>query len=229
MDRNWIVPAVSLFVSLLLVGCGRETERKLEATQQELTITSNDLAAAHAETAQVRTQMQQKVGELEQNISKLTEENAQTEKQALSLKSELENTQRESQEKIAQQETKIGGLEQDKQALAKQIVEIRQDLADLEKTHATTVAHLQAMREEFVRLTDAKATLEAKLNNLKALKEQIRMVKQDMHEKKVAEWKRIDRAESALGNHGYLLKNGSWVVAHAPGKYPLNQEIRLAE
>jgi hypothetical protein len=41
----------------------------------------------------------------------------------------------------------------------------------------------------------------------------------------VEEWKRIDRAESAMGNHGYLLRNGSWVVARVPGKYPLNQEL----
>ena len=215
--------------ALLLAGCGRETERKLEATQQELTVTSNDLTAARAETAQVKTQMQAKVGELEQNISKLTEEKAQTETQVSSLKSELENTQRESREKIAQQEAKIGGLEQDKQDLAKQIAGVKQDLADLEKTHATTVAHLQAMRQEYVKLTDEKTTLEAKLNDLKALKEQINVVKREIHAKKVEERKRLDRAEFAMGNHGYLLKNGSWVIAHEPGKYPLNQEIRMTE
>jgi chromosome segregation ATPase len=226
MKRNQMALAAGVLgVALLLVGCGRETEKKLEATQQELTIATNDLAAAHAETALVKTQMEQRVGELQQNISRLTEEKAETEKQVSSLKSELEDTRRVSQEKMAQQEAKIDGLEQDKEALTKQIAGVRQDLADLERTHATTVAHLQAMREEYVKLTDANATLEAKLNNLKALKEQIRVVKQEMHEKRVEERKRLDRAEFAMGNHGYLLRDGSWVAPRVPGKYPLSQEL----
>ena len=81
------------------------------------------------------------------------------------------------------------------------------------------------MREEYVKLTDEKAVLEAKLHNLKALKEQIHVVKQELHQKKVEERQRLDRAEYAMGNHGYLFKDGSWVVERAPGSYPLSQEI----
>jgi chromosome segregation ATPase len=225
--RRWATGILG--AALLLAGCGRETEKKLEATQQQLTIASNDLAAAHVETAQVKTQMEQKVGELQQTISKLTEEKADTEKQISSVKLELESAQKEFQQKSEQQQTKVSALEQEKDALTSRIAEVSEKLADLEKTHATTVAHLQAMREEFTRLTDAKNALEAKLHDLKALKEQINVVKREAHEKKVEERKRLDRAEFAMGNHGYLLKDGSWVVARVPGKYPLNQDIRLAE
>jgi chromosome segregation ATPase len=230
MKRNRMGLATGILgVALLLAGCGRETEKKLEMTQQQLAEATNELAAPHTETAQVKTQMQQKMSELQQTILKLTGEKADTEKQILSLKAELESAKNEFQDKFAQQQNKVTALEQEKEALTSRIADVSQKLADLEKTHATTVAHLQAMREEYVKLTDAKVALEAKLHDLKALKEQIHMVKVEMHEKKVAEWKRLDRAESAMGNHGYLLRNGSWVAARVPGKYPLNQDIRLAE
>ena len=42
---------------------------------------------------------------------------------------------------------------------------------------------------------------------------------------KVEERKRLDRAEFAMGNHGFLMKEGVWAVARTPGKYPLSQEM----
>ena len=82
-----------------------------------------------------------------------------------------------------------------------------------------------AMRDEYVRLNNEKVALEAKLHDLKALKEQIVVVKQEAHQKKVEESKRLDRAEYAMGNHGYFVKDGSIVVERTPGSYPLNQEL----
>lgn len=203
---------------LLLAGCGRQTEQKLELTQRQLTAVSNEIVVARAETAEVKTQMQAKISDLQQTVLKLTEEKADTEKKMMSLKSEVEKAQQQ-----------IAALEREKAALTGQIGQVSRSLADLERTHATTVAHLQAMREEYVKLTNEKNVLEAKLHDLKALKEQIYVVRQELHEKKVEERKRLDRAESAMGNHGYLRKEGVWVAARVPGKYPLNQEIRFAE
>jgi chromosome segregation ATPase len=210
--------------AILLAGCGQD--QKLQETQQQLTIATNDLAAARAETSEIKTQLQAKVDELQQNVSKLTEEKADTEKQLESVKTDLE-------QKVQQQQSKVDTLEQDKtnmtselKVLSDQLAQVNQQLADLEKTHATTVAHLQAMREEYVILTNQKAALEAKLNDLGALKAQITVVKHELHEKKVEEIKRLDRAEYAMGNHGYLLKEGSWTtVTQAPGSYPLSQEL----
>jgi chromosome segregation ATPase len=210
--------------AMLLAGCGQD--QKLQETQQQLTTATNDLAAARAETSQVKTQMQAKVDELQQNISKLTEEKTDTEKQMQSIKADLE-------QKVQQQQAKVDTLEQDKtsmtselKVLSDQLGRVNERLASLQKTHATTVSHLQAMREEYVILTNQKAALEAKLNDLGALKAQITVVKQEMHVKKVEELKRLDRAEFAMGNHGYLLKEGSWTtVTQAPGSYPLSQEL----
>jgi chromosome segregation ATPase len=211
-------------VAMLLAGCGQD--QKLQETQQQLTTATNELAAARAETSEVKTQLQAKVDELQQNVSKLTEEKADTEKQLDSVKTDLE-------QKLQQQQAKADALEQDKtnmtselKVLSDQLDQVNQRLADLQKTHATTVAHLQAMREEYVTLTNQKAALEAKLNDLGALKAQITVVKQEMHVKKVEELKRLDRAEFAMGNHGYMLKEGSWTtVTQAPGSYPLSQEL----
>jgi chromosome segregation ATPase len=210
--------------AMLLAGCGQD--QKLQETQQQLTTATNDLAVARAETSDVKTQMQAKVDELQQNISKLTEEKADADKQMQSLKADLE-------QKVQLEQTKVETLEQDKtnmtselKVLSDQLDQVNQRLADLQKTHATTVAHLQAMREEYVTLTNQKAALEAKLNDLVALKAQITVVKQEIHAKKVEELKRLDRAEFAMGNHGYLLKEGSWMtVTQTPGSYPLSQEL----
>ena len=209
--------------ALLFVGCGQS--QKLQETQQQLTTATNELAAARAEAVEVKTQMQVKVDELQQNISKLTQQKADTEKQMESMKADLEQKLQEQQSKVHSLETDKQNLTADVKTLDDQIADINQKLADLTKTHAQTVQHLQAMREEYVKLTTEKAALEAKLHDLKALKEQIVVVKNELHQKNVEEMKRLDRAEYAMGNHGYLLKDGSWVTARTPISYPLNQDL----
>ncbi|MGD1020037.1 MAG: hypothetical protein ABSA12_12060 [Verrucomicrobiia bacterium] len=208
---------------MLLVGCGRD--EKLQETQQQLTTATNELAAARAEAADVKTQMQVKVDELQQNISKLTQEKSDTEKQMESLKADLEQKLQEQQSKVRSLETDKSNLTTELKSLNDQIADVSQKLADLTKTHEQTISHLQAMREEYVKLTAEKAVLEAKLHDLKALKEQITVVKLELHQKKVQELQRLDRAEFAMGNHGYLLRDGSWVVERTPGNYPLNQDL----
>lgn len=207
--------------AMLLAGCGQ----KLEETQRELATATNELAAARAEAVAVKTQMQTKVEELQQNVSKLAEEKADTEKQMQSIKTELEQKLEEEQAKAKALEQEKANMESELKVLADQIAQVNQKLADLSNTHATTVSHLQAMRVEYVKLTDQKAALEAKLHDLKALKGQISVVKQELHERKVEELKRLDRAEFAMGNHGYLMKEGAWAVTRTSGKYPLNQEM----
>ena len=212
----------ALSAVMLLAGCGRETEQKLAQTQQQLAAATNEIAATRAELAEVRTKMEAQVFDLKQTVLKLTGDKADAEKQVLSLKSELEKTQQQFQQEKADLTGKLN-------AVTDRLTEVGRKLTDLEKTHATTVAHLQAMRDEYVKLTNEKNALESMLHDLKALTEQVRVVKQEIHAKKVEERKRLDRAEFAMGNHGFLLKNGSWVTPRTPGKYPLTQEIHFSE
>jgi|SRR5579859_3057993 len=209
--------------AVLLVGCGQD--QKLEETRQQLATATNELAAARTETTQIKTQMQAKVDELQQNVTKLTDEKTDVEKKMQSIQADLE-------QKLQEQQSKTGILEQDKanltaelKVMTAQIEQVNQQLSDLEKTHATTISHLQAMREEYVKLTNDKAALEAKLHDLKSLKAQIVVVKQEQHQKKVEELQRLDRAEFAMGNRGFLMKEGTWSVARTPGSYPLSQEL----
>src|ERR1043166_4778347 len=186
---------------MLLTGCG--SDQKLEETQRQLATATNEVAAARAETTEVRTQMQAKVDQLQA-------EKADTEKKMSSLKTEMESKQQQLQASVDALEQDKTNMTSELKVLSDRIAQVNQKLTDLENTHATTVAHLQAMREEYVKLTSERAALEAKLHDLKALKEQIYVVKQELHQKKVEESKRLERAEYAMGNHGFLLKDGSW-------------------
>ena len=219
-----------LGAAMLLAGCG--SGQKLEQTQQQLATATNELAVARTETSTVKTQMQAEVDELQQTILKLNDDKADAEKKLSSLKSDMDSQQQQFQLKLQQEQATVETLTQDKtnmtselKVLTDQIADVNQKYADLEKTHATTLAHLQAMREEYVRLNNEKIALDAKLHDLKALKEQIYVVKQELHQKRVEERKRLDRAEYAMGNHGYFVKDGSMVVERTPGSYPLNQEL----
>ena len=71
MRRNVVAMGIGFVGAvMLLAGCGQD--QKLQETQQQLTTTTNELAAARAEAIDVKTQMQAKVDDLQQNISKLT-------------------------------------------------------------------------------------------------------------------------------------------------------------
>jgi len=222
-----------LGAAMLLAGCG---DQKLQQAQEQLTAATNELAAARTETTTVKTQMQAKVDELQQTILKLNDDNADAEKKMASLKSDMDSQRQQFQSKLQDEQATVEALSQDKtnmtselKVLTDQIADVNQKYADLEKTHATTLVHLQAMREEYVRLNNEKVALDAKLHDLKALKEQITVVKQELHQKRVEELQRLDRAEYAMGNHGYFVKDGSVVVARTPGSYPLNQELYRPE
>ena len=207
-----------------------------QAADQRQIVASNQLAAAHAqiesaraEVAVVRTQMETQVSQLQQAVSSLDAEKAHVQEQLHTLTNELEATRTA----LEQNRVKLDGLEKRNEVLNEEIrivsgnlVVVKEELAALGQTHATTVGHLTAMREDYVRLTKEKTVLEAKLHDLNALKAQINMVKQELHEQKVEERKRLDRAEAALGNGGFLMKEGKWVAAPTPGKYPLIQEIQ---
>jgi chromosome segregation ATPase len=217
-----IVAGVAVVVlGILFFNANRETRHRLTLTQQQLTTASNDLASARNEIAAVRTEMHSQVDRLQQSVTELTADKAQAKEQIETLSDALAGTRAE-----------LENLTRDKQrltaeiaAVSDQLALVERNLAELEKTHATTVNHLTAMREEYVVLTKQKAALEAKLSDLKALKAQIREVKREMHERKVAELKRLDRAEMAMGNRGFLMKDGEWMVTPTTGRYPLIQDI----
>ncbi|HVM60117.1 MAG TPA: hypothetical protein VMV72_04555 [Verrucomicrobiae bacterium] len=224
MKGNMVIAGISFVgAMMLLAGCGQD--QKLQQTEQQLTVATNELAEVRAEVADVKTQMQVRVNELQQDISKLTQEKSATETQMQSIKTELQQKLDAEQSKSRALEAQNSDLTAQLKSVNDQLTDVNQKLADLTKTHETTVAQYQAMREDYVNLTTQKAVLEARLHDLKALKSQIVVVKNELHQKRVEELKRLDRAEYAMGNHGFLLKDGSWVVERTPSHYPLNQDL----
>lgn len=197
-----------------------------QAAQKQIADARADAAARSNEVVAAQTQ----IAQLQQSA---TEERARTEQLLGTLTNQLAAAQTEAQEKqtrIDELEKKGGALESEIDVVTRQLMDVDGKLADLEQVHEGTVENLKAMREDYVRLTKEKATLEAKLHNLKALKEQIRVVKEELHAQRVAESQRIERAQTALGNGGFVMKGGTWVsVPKGPaGKFPLTQEIGRA-
>ncbi|HTS20074.1 MAG TPA: hypothetical protein VMP11_21040 [Verrucomicrobiae bacterium] len=224
MKRGVIIVGMGFVSALvLLAGCGQD--QKLQETQQQLTVATNELAQVKAEVVTIKTQMQVQVEALQENLTKLTQEKMSTERQMRSMQTDLQQKLDAEQTKSHSLETQNADLTTQLKTVNDQLADVSQKLADLTKTHETTIAQYQAMREDYVKLTAERAVLEAKLHDLKALKDQIVVVKNELHQKRVEELKRLDRAEYAMGNHGYLLKDGSWVVERSPGSYPLNQDL----
>ncbi len=203
--------------------------QKLDTTTQQLTVASNEIVEARSEIAQVKTEMKAQVDQLEQKITTISEEKKQAQEQIQTLSKQLDSAKQDFEQehaKVESMQKQNEKLNADIQAISTQLGAVGQKLADLEKTHATTVGHLQAMREDYVTLTKEKASLESKLHDLNSLKSQITLVKQEIHEQKVEERKRLDRAEAALGNGGFLMKQGTWQAPHYAGKSPLTEDIR---
>jgi chromosome segregation ATPase len=222
-----------IVLAALLVNLKQTANRESAAAREQLTAVSNEVTAARTETGGVKAQMGEQAAASELKISALTAEKAQAEEQIQQLTNQLSVVQL----KLQEEQQKVGELEQETQrqsaqigTITNQLVTAQQELTALGESHKVALGHLAAMREEYVVQAQEKAALDAKLHNLGALKEQIHVVKVEMHNQKVTEWKRSDRAGLALGNGGFLLKEGKWVATPAapssPGKFPLTQEIR---
>lgn len=191
--------------------------------ERQLALASNDVAQAQREL----TAAQEQLTEVQRTA---TEEHERSQQLLAALTNQLATVQTEVQEKqqrIDALEQKNATLESEIEVVTRQIMVVDGQLTQLEATHETTVENLKAMRDDYVRLVKEKAALEAKLHDLKALRAQIRVVKDELHAQRVAERQRIDRAETALGNGGFVFKEGAWTSVPKPpaGKYPLTEEI----
>jgi chromosome segregation ATPase len=163
-----------------------------------------------AQTARV-TELEQKVGMLEIEKKKVEDQLGPMQHQVETLKKDFEAVQRSMQE----EETKLTNLEADRKklvtqlgAVSNELVSVQDQLAALGRTNAANEAQIKALRQQQVVLEQEKASLEHRLNDLDALRAQIRVVKGELREKKVEEWKRGDEELAARGNRGFLLKNG---------------------
>jgi chromosome segregation ATPase len=217
---------------------------KGHATQltESLTAVTNELVLVTQQANEAKSVAQAKTEEATQlhaTVTRLETEKSSVESQlklANERAAELSRNLETARTEIQQKESTVDSLEKTKAnldaqlaELNKQLAAVQKSLANLESEHTTTIGHLKAMREDYVKLTREKEDLEAKMNDLDALRAQVREVKRAMHEAKVAEQRRLDRIETTMGNSGFLMKQGAWQTDRQPGKYPLTSDIKRDE
>jgi chromosome segregation ATPase len=211
------VVVILLAVGLLILGVLYFNEsQNAKATHEQLVATSNQAVTTQLELASVKTQIIKRVAELE---STMTTEKAKADEQIGRLQERVKVVEQDLQD----EKSKLVAVEDDRtkvvqqlNTVSNQLLNVRQHYADLARTHTGTEIELSALREREETLEMEKASLERQLNDLDALKAQIRLVKRQLWEKRVAEWKRQDQEASAAGNKGMIFQRGQWQTTGKP-------------
>jgi chromosome segregation ATPase len=207
----------------------RQTRLVLDGARGELVVARDELAKTRAEAAASEERWKQQTEALGRDIAKLNADKQKMLADMESFQTQLELAEAElehEQEKVEIYEDANMKLEANLQIVQGNLKKSEEQVAALLQTNRVIVGHLTAIREDYVALRSKSAELESKLNDLDALKEQMKTVKLAMRNDRVEERKRIDRGESATGNAGFLMRQGQWVDGYKPQTYPLIQDIR---
>lgn len=100
---------------------------------------------------------------------------------------------------------------------------VNKKILALRGNNATLIRAKQGLEYKIVLLQEEKRVVEAKLRSLRELKKAIREIKIGMRKEKIRQQKESDKWETALGNHGFLTKDGE-----ACYKPKVNVEVRPA-
>jgi hypothetical protein len=181
----------------------------LSAAQEQARITSDTLRAAQIELTTFKSQMVQQVTTLEGAVATAEQQRRQAQQQTETLKQELAAARKAAQE----QKDQLTTLEQEKEklvaesaAIAEQLRTAKQQLAAQEKAPPAAGGQPNTLSDQQVRLE--LASLKARWNNLAALQAQVRVVKKQLEEERIAK-----------GNRGILLHDGKWNTA-TPEAHP---------
>ncbi len=229
-----------VLLGILVIFVKQSSEKQLTAAREGLATAKADLAAARAElgVAQtelsgIRTQMNARITELQQTVDKLSAEKAQAGEKLVTIGGELNTLMTE----VQQQKVRAQNLEELSLTFSNQLQQVTTELGNvktaytnLEKAHTDTLGHLAALREDYVDLNQEKTALEAKFNDLTALRLQVATVKRHMHEEKISDRERLDQAATLAGNGGFLMRQGEWLsLSTETRKFPLTEEIHRPE
>ncbi len=202
-----------------------------QTVMKYVTIT-NELTVAQTETAAVKSQLVARTSELEQRTAEKTKADeqlvqvqTQLRQQTETFRKDMEIAQQVAQRQITEQASKIKALETErgqlKQSLAttsNQLGVVKKKFSDLQREHTETLALVEKLRQQIMRLEMENASLQRRLNDLTALREQVRIVKQRMWDDKLAEVKHQNEEGLAKGNRGFILREGRWTL---PASQPL--------
>jgi len=102
------------------------------------------------------------------------------------------------QDEVAELQRMVERLKEENQLIREQMESLRQDQP------ATTVTRAEQVRS----LKEAKTLIRGKKQEILKIKVQIHNLKRDMVQQRLNDLKEVDRVESLIGNHGYLVKDG---------------------
>lgn len=195
---------------------------QLVVAHEELAATSHDLATARTALTNVSTQFQNQKAhgaELEQRVQANEAAKTRIEQQLKQTSNSLQSARHA----ILANENQMAGLDATRRqlvdqlgAVSNQLVSVTQDLTVARKTNTANETQLRVLRAQQTALEMEKASLDRRLNNLDSLRQQIRLLKRELAAKKISEWKQRDTEAAVGGNHGLLLKNGSWTTVPKP-------------
>jgi len=211
------VLAILLAVGVLILGMLYFHEsQNIKTVREQLVTTSNQVVAAREETTTVKKEMTGRVTELQSTIGT---EKAKADQQIGQLQERIKTVEQDLQDektKLASVEDQRGKVVEQLTTVSNQLFTVRQHYADLARTHTATEMELKAVSEREAALEMEKASLERQLNDLDALKTQIRLVKHRLWDERIAAWKRQDQEAAVGGNKGMIFQNGQWQTGRKP-------------
>jgi len=226
-----VLAVVTLAFSWLLIRSQTTVKglrENVAGLQKQLDETNSQLQRAQTEIESVKRRMQAEVDQLQQSLAVVREEKSGLEEHWKSATTELADVRGELEKRQVNERTLSATtqkLQATLDAVSQELTETKQSFATLQEEHSTTIKHLTAIRDDYVKLNKEYADLVAKWNDLQSLQAQIAAVKRALHAEKVAQRDRDNRAGMALGNRGYFMKGGSWTKPQETGKFPLNEGI----
>lgn len=135
--------------------------------------------------------------EARSDLKKTREEAIKVKMEKAGLRSELIETQ----DKLSKAEKSLMDVQQELVFLGRKAGVIKRDNSELRKSKLE-------LERKVALLTQEKQIIEARLHSLRELKKAIREVRAEESDKKIALQREIDARELALGNRGFMIKDG---------------------
>jgi chromosome segregation ATPase len=223
--------SVGLAIALYLQQQRAATEQQTaEQTVQQLSNswnqTSAELHLKILENAQLQSNLVQRAEALSQTSNRL----AELEQALAKVQADAQAAATQAQAELAQRDARINALESERDELTERMVQLNASITGLEKQIAETERQLAAsegdrqfLLKELKRLQAEKAELERRFNDLLALREQVRKLKDELAIARRLDWIRRGLAGAALKGAERLQRG--FVPPPPPPKHDLQVEM----
>jgi chromosome segregation ATPase len=228
------VASLALGIALYMVAAKASKEKEID--EGRISVSSNNVVTLQHSLDQERNEKMQLQTNLAETRTDFSNKLAATEASLSTTAASLAKAQADAKaaaeaaaEELRQRDKKIADLETQRQSLDDTIAQLGANITNLETQMAVTKKKLDAsegdrqfLLKELERLRAEKADLEKKFNDLAALREQVRKLKDELALSKRLDWIRRGLYNST-GVKGF---NRPSPVREAPSTNGLNVELR---